>query len=256
MNFMTKGKRYDTSPRADIYFQCANAKRKASTCGHKALWPYHAVEYFVTEGISDIDFAALFPAVIDSGREVVDKLMTAQDAASGEFGEVAEKLKNVAGLLVARPDNPALLDQLDILTERETALLETGERLASELVNARHQLATMRQSFETQDELLEQWRSEGHDEALRAKLNRSLTSNFDRFEFHPSEDSRSSSYIRHFFKSGERSWTLAMERAEGGRRGRYVGSATPFSRDGDDWSMELGGAGQMWFPPESELDHE
>ena len=255
MNFMTKGRRWKSSERANIYLQCANARRKASNCGHRALWPYHAVEYFVTEGINDIDFTALFPSVAAGHREALDRLAAEHDGAVGELGEVEEKLKNAAALLVTRPNNPALLNQLDEMTARQSVLEETIVSLASELVTARQQLATIRQRFETQDELLEQWRAGSEDEELRARLNRSLTANFERFEFNPTDDGRSTSYIRHFFKNDERSWTLLVERDLDGRRGRYTGVAAPFDHDGEEWELAAG-VSQMWFPPESGPDEE
>lgn len=252
MNFISKGHRRATSKAPNTYLQCSNARRVANKCAHSALWPYGAVEHFVTEGISDIDFSSLFPSITAASRKDLEAITVSLNAAKGELSEVAGRVENATRLLIERPESRALLAELDSLEERRDELEAAIDRLETMEVSAREQLGSIDARYRNQEEALDQWRASKEDAALRASLNRSLSANIERMEFHPEEGGAGQfSHIVHHFKQGDRDWTLFMTRWA--NRGEFAGTTFPFGRE--DWDMKDGGE-SMWYPPEIEPDPE
>lgn len=244
MHYVSKGRRRATAKRPNAYLQCSRARQKAG-CNHTALWPYFAVEHFVTEGIEDIDFAALFPSVAAASQKALADVLASRRAVAGEEEDVSRRIDNIVGVLADRPDNPALLRQLDTLSERKVELEEEAARLEAAALVAQEAFETFEDRFAHQEELLGQWRENSSDEELRSRLNRSLARSIESMEFHPDDSGRALSYVRHIFRDGEHHWTLVVEPA--GARGRYTAYAQPFAREG--WEMGPGG-GRYWWPSE------
>lgn len=256
MQMISKGNRWKTSAKPNQYLQCSGAKRKATNCHHRTLWPYHMTEYFITEGISDLDFSHLFPSITQAGVETLDTTQAELEASAGELNDVSEQIDNIVVALASRPDSLALLDKLDGLERQKGELENKRDKLTVVVEEARRQVETIEQRYATQMELLEQWRENEKDADLRSRLNRILSSNIEEIGFHPSEDGDDLGYIRVIFSGGERDWTLVVMRrikAQNGTavRGFYQGLSQPFTKENSE--MTHGGE-DLWWPKGSGPD--
>ena len=228
-NYVSKGKRRDTSPTNTAYLLCSRARVK-DQCDHSTGWPYRMVEQFILYGISDIEWNRVFPEIGQAARDQVGKLHAQLLAEEGERAEVKRLLDNTVYALSDVGPSPALSERLRKLEADHESREQNCKRLGAMLADAQRNADTLDQVRQEQAELLSRWKAEPTTIESRLRLHRSLLDTIRRVEFHPpgAEINDNGAFnvpfghIRVEFRGADKIWTGVVERDRTSRVGRFL----------------------------------
>ena len=185
MHYINKG----AGSKGGKYLACSNARRAASNCGNRP-WRYGNAEKFILIGLSEVNYAELFPKGHKNGRERLEQLERRRLGKQADLAKAQKQADNIVSLLAERPDSAAYKGKLVSLEKTIDALAAEVSALGQEVDTEADRLATIeRDHKETQDTLQQlakgMRRENGAAFDLRSRLHQLLKRTLEQIEFTP-----------------------------------------------------------------------
>ena len=244
MHFENKGK----PPKGGTYLVCSAARRKVNGCKRHS-WSYPKTQAHIILNLTELDFPSIFPSVYQRSQNVASQLEEEIMVKEAELEKIKSRLSNITSLLSDRPNNPALLSQLDSLTtegqEGEVYLDTLRSDLEHErdtLTNAKRSLNDLSSAMNKYIELEREGEEKNKVDARR-RLHQLLKNTVAGFIFTPAEDEDHHGIIDIYLKGTDYHRRIEVEKGQDCSDGYKVDQGLPMKSiriTNAGWPPDLG----------------